>query len=144
MHRLHLQVACRTRSVLGVLCLLAVVTACRGEPDPQPQINLLAILGPATLEIESRGDRLCVWARTPADRTAVLLPPDLAARADAIVDASGAVVAREGDQVWLGGGDIPVSQEIAARLGNCAGEGNPFLVGDNGVKLEDPLVTTAP
>jgi hypothetical protein len=99
-------------------------------------------MGPARLDAAVAGGRVCLWAERDRERIPLMLPFGYTATVGpplAIADETGAVVVRGSQVVWLGGGFVPATTLIRARLGPCLTDTDAFLVGQDAVFTEDPL-----
>ena len=123
---------------LGTAIILAVVGCCLGcsssteglPTQPPTPGGLAALLGPVTLEPEPQNAVLCIYARGPSGRFALVWPNGWYAQGSSpigIFSRAGVKEVDVGQSVWLGGGEVPPPWP---DLRGCRDEGHVWWVAD--------------
>lgn len=120
---------------LGAGCLGVNSNLPTQPPTPG---GLAALIGPVTLELEQQGNMLCVYARGPGTRFALVWPNGWTAKQTdplSIIDGDGKQRAAVGESVWVGGGEVPGPYP---DLRGCPDGGHVWWVAD--VTHEEPNI----
>ncbi len=112
------------RPVVALVVAMATASACTGDrialPNQPPSDGgLAALLGPATLVVDTIDRVACIAADVAGQRTALVWPDGyyaLPTTPTSIINAADLAVAKVGDTVWLGGGLAPGPWP---QLGDC-------------------------